>query len=77
VRRQTPIARQVLDRLLEERIAWTPHPDEGLYMYKRRLKFDTLLSRISVTEGSTSPTGDAREWTRDIPGEVPAVGKTA
>jgi len=31
LRRNTPIARQVLDRLLGERISWTPKRDEGVH----------------------------------------------
>jgi site-specific DNA recombinase len=73
VQRNTPIARQVLDRLLADRIAWTPRPDEGVYEYAGRLHLDRLLAGIvatehgarqkrtlesvAVTEGGTSPTG--------------------
>jgi hypothetical protein len=50
VHRNTPIARQVLDRLLAERIAWTPRRDEGVYEYSGRLQFDRLLSGIVTIE---------------------------
>jgi hypothetical protein len=51
VRRQTSIARQVLDRVLGERIAWTPRCEQHEYAYRGRLKFDRLLSGIVFTEG--------------------------
>jgi site-specific DNA recombinase len=50
VQRNTPIARQVLDRLLADRIAWTPRRDEGIYEYSGRLQLDRLLSGIVLTE---------------------------
>jgi hypothetical protein len=77
VQRNTPIARQVLDRLLADRICWTPRRDEGIYEYKGRLHYDRLLAGIvptekrgkpegaiieSVTEGMASPTGFGRLW---------------
>ena len=39
----------------------------------RREHYGKLFSGIVATAG-TSPTGDLPEWTREIPGEVPAVG---
>ena len=50
--RNTPIARQVIDRLLADRIAWTPRRDEGVYEYAGRLHFDRLLAGIVATEHS-------------------------
>jgi hypothetical protein len=70
VQRNTPIARQVLDRLVIDRICWTPRRDEGKYEYTGRLHYDRLLVGIvptekrgkanselveSVTEGMASP----------------------
>ena len=65
--------RRVLDRLLPERIAWTPRREDGIYEYRDRLHFDHVLTGIAlterraksnrslkgtkVTEGGTSPTG--------------------
>jgi hypothetical protein len=69
VQRNTPIARQVLDRLLTDRICWTPRRDEGMYEYAGRLHYDRLLAGIVptekrgmakspiVTEGMASPAG--------------------
>ena len=51
LRRQTPLARQVLARLLDGRIAWTPRKDEGLYEFTGRAKFDRLLSGVVFTQG--------------------------
>ena len=45
-RRDTPIARQVLDRLLTDRICWTPRRDEGIYEYRGRLHYNRLLAGI-------------------------------
>jgi hypothetical protein len=57
LRRQTPLARQVLSRLLDGRIVWTPRKDDGLYTFAGRVKFDGLLSGIVFTRRDTSPTG--------------------
>ena len=58
LRRQTPTARQMLARLLDGRIAWTPRKAEGLYEFAGRARFDdALLSGIVVTEGLASPAG--------------------
>ena len=55
VRRNTPIARQVLDRLLADRITWTPRRDDGIYEYAGRLQFDRLLTGIVRTEDRRKP----------------------
>jgi hypothetical protein len=57
VRRQVPIARQALDRLLDGRIEWTPVPEKGLYRYRGRLRFDRLLAGAVLAQGMASPTG--------------------
>jgi hypothetical protein len=51
LRRQTPLARQVLARLVDGKIAWTPRRDLGRYEFAGRAKFDALLKGIVVTEG--------------------------
>ena len=51
LKRQTPIARQVVSRLLDGRIVWTPHRDEGIYEFAGRAKFDRLLSGVVFTRG--------------------------
>ena len=50
VKRNTPIAREVLDRLLTERICWTPRRDEGIYEYRGRLHYNRLLAGIVPAE---------------------------
>ena len=75
VRRNTPSARQVLDRLLEDRIAWTPRPEAHEYAYRGRLKFDRLLAGIvsaGLPEGGTSPScaswNQMAGWLRQVEG---------
>ena len=51
LRRQTPLARQVLGRLLDGRISWTPRKDQGVYEFVGRARFDRLLSGIVFTRG--------------------------
>ena len=46
LRRQTTLSRQVLMRLLDGRIGWTPRKDAGLYEYSGRVTFDKLLSGV-------------------------------
>jgi hypothetical protein len=79
VQRNTPIPRQVLDRLLADRICWTPRRDEGVYEYRSRLHYDRLLAGIVpiekrgkpsemieiVTEGMASPS--ELSWNRLLP----------
>lgn len=55
LKRQTPIARQVLSSLLADKIAWTPRNDERLYEFAGRAKFDRILAGIVDTEGIESP----------------------
>ena len=70
-KRNMPIARQMLDRLLKERIDWTRRRHDGIYDYRGRVHFDRLLEGIvaapkrrnqkqvsvgMITEGMASPT---------------------
>jgi hypothetical protein len=55
LKRQTPMARQVLSRLLADKIAWTPRKDERLYEFAGRAKFDRILAGIVDTVGCESP----------------------
>ena len=55
--RQTPLARQVLARVLDGRIAWTPNKDAGVYEFVGRAKFDKLLSGIVSTGGMVAVRG--------------------
>jgi len=59
LKRQTPIARQVLARLLDGKIAWTPRPDARRYEFSGKAKFDRILTGIVDAgfdaEGRKSP----------------------
>ena len=55
LKRQTPLARQVVTRLLDGRVEWTPRPAERLYEFAGRARFDKLLSGIVFTRGMASP----------------------
>jgi hypothetical protein len=55
--RQTPIARQILLRLFDGKLAWTPHKDEGLYEFTGRVKFDAVLNGIGLTQGVVAVRG--------------------
>jgi hypothetical protein len=55
LKRQTPIARQVLSSLLADKIAWTPRKDERLYEFAGHAKFDRILAGIVDTDGFESP----------------------
>ena len=58
LKRQTPIARQVLSKLLADKIVWTPRKDrkdEGLYEFAGRARFDRTLAGIVDTVGRESP----------------------
>lgn len=57
LRRQTPIARQMLSLLLDGRIVWTPKPAEARYEFSGRARLDRLLAGAVVTRGVTSPAG--------------------
>ena len=46
VKRQTPIARQMLSRIVDGRIVFTPLRDQGVYEFVGWAKFDPLLQGI-------------------------------
>ena len=57
LRRQTPVARQVLARLLDGRIVWTPSKEERTYAFAGRVKFDRLLSGVVFTQSMVAVRG--------------------
>ena len=57
LRRQTPLARQVLTQLLAERIVWTPNKEEGRYEFTGRVKYDRLLRGVVFTQGMVAVRG--------------------
>ena len=71
-------ARTVLDGVLADRIRLEPDIDAHRYRLTLPIAFErsdpggTGVQRLQ--EMGTSPTGGLPEWTREIPGEVPAVG---
>ncbi len=59
LRRQVPLARQVLDRLLDGRIAWKPNREKGLYEFAGRVQFDRLLTGVVLTRSMVAVRGFA------------------
>jgi site-specific DNA recombinase len=57
VGRQTPIARQVLAKLLDGKVAWTPRREDGLYEFAGRVRFDQVLKGIVHTESLVAVRG--------------------
>ena len=51
LKRQTPIARQMLSRIIDGRIVFTPHRDETVYEFAGRANFDRLLPGILLPQG--------------------------
>ena len=74
LRRQTPLSRQVLARLLDGRIVWTPNKDEARYEFSGRVRFDRLLSGVVFTRGMASPTG-LLHWLNVRPSLPPALSR--
>ncbi len=62
LKRQTPIARQVLGKLLDGKIAWTGRKEERLYQFAGRAKFDRILAGIVSTDGCESPYRYHKRW---------------
>ena len=44
--RHTPIARQIVTKLLDGRIVWTPKPEAGCYEFHGRTVLDRLLTGL-------------------------------
>jgi hypothetical protein len=67
-------SRQAFRQLLTMPIKFTPFVERGYrgVRFEGRCDLDAVFGGV-VTKGS-SPTGGLPEWTREIPGEVPAVG---
>jgi site-specific DNA recombinase len=57
LRRQTPLSRQVVGRLLDGRITWKPRRSEGIYEFSGKAKLDKLLSGLVVTRGMVAVRG--------------------
>ena len=70
LRRRTPLARQMLARLLDGRIVWTPNEEKELYEFAGRVNLDRLLSGVVFTQGMASLTipswNRLRGWLQDM-----------
>ena len=62
LRRQSPVARQVVSHLLDGRILCTPNQHERRYRFSGRVKFDQLLSGVVPTVGVVPVRGFAKGW---------------
>ena len=71
------LRRQILSKLLTDKIVLRPTTtDDGKPAYEVEANFTLgrFFSGILCPRGVASPTGVVPEWTREIPGEVPAAG---
>jgi hypothetical protein len=75
VRRYTRGAPAGLRELLIGPIMFTPCVERGHHVlrFSGRLGLDAVFGGTVVVTGKASPTGTARSWTREIPGEVEAA----
>ena len=69
-------ARNGFRELLTGPILFTPFEENG----RRGIRFEGRIGLQAILGGElvtklASPTGGIPEWTREVPGEVPAVGK--
>jgi hypothetical protein len=55
--RHTPLSRQIVMRLLDGKIAWTPHRDAGVYAFTGKATYDQLLSGLVVPQGVVAVRG--------------------
>jgi len=79
LQRNVPEARALLRTLLVGPLTFTPVDDgeRGGYTFRGTIALDRLLERVVDLPTKTpaeeaSPTGVVQEWTRPVPGEVPA-----
>ena len=59
LKRQTPRARQMVMRLLDGRIAWTPRREEGLYEFAGKAKLEKLLAGLVDLREGVRPQRDS------------------
>jgi hypothetical protein len=79
LRKETLWSRQIITKLLDGKITLTPTRDESgkpAYEMPAKLSLGGFFSGILCRSGVASPTGVVPEWSREIPGEIPAVGGT-
>jgi hypothetical protein len=53
--RQTPVARQILMKLIDGRLVFTAHPDEQLYRFRGTATLGHLLVGLVVVGGGSEP----------------------
>ena len=72
LRKHAPIARQMVRKLVEGRIVFTPDREGRRYTFLATGTLANFFSGIVCPQAVASPTGVVQEWTRPVPGEVPA-----
>jgi hypothetical protein len=80
LRKHAPIARQMVRKLVEGRIVFTKDREARRYTFLATGALANFFSGIVCPQAVASPTGVVQEWTRPVPGEVPAgsgTGKAA
>jgi DNA invertase Pin-like site-specific DNA recombinase len=70
-----PNARPIVSSLLKGRVAFTPTSETDWWEARGKGSFEQLFTRV-FPRGVASPTGVVPEWSRQIPGDIPAVGRT-
>jgi hypothetical protein len=73
LRKHAPVARQMLRKLIEGRIVFTPQPETRSYRFVISGSLVKFFNGIVCPQGMASPGGTARSWTREIPGKVKAA----
>jgi site-specific DNA recombinase len=58
LRRQTPVARQILTKLIDGRLTFTPDPEQGLYRFEGAATLGTLLRGVT----SSTKADEAMPW---------------
>ena len=66
-------ARPIVSSLLKGRMTFTPTAKSEEWEARGTGSFEQLFTRV-FSSGVASPTGVVPEWSRAIPGELPAVG---
>lgn len=73
LRSHIPQARQLVRKLIEGRIVFTPNAESRRYAYSIPGTLARFFNGLVDPQGMASPTGFETMWTREIPGEVEAA----
>jgi len=76
LRKRAPIARQMVRKLIEGRIVFTPEREARRYTFRATGTLANFFSGIVCPPAMASPTGSVREWTRPVPGRSARCGKS-